>query len=208
MCCCNACCVQLAAAAAAAVLLQASDTMSVDAVLHIFGPCLFQQMAVLSAGTALLSLGPALHTPASPPVPTIDWCCCCRYGTMGLGAVLHTLNPRLFAAELEYIVNHAQDQYICVDLTFVPLMAQLQDKLRCVRGFIVLTDGQHMPRDSKLRDMLCYEELLQVRPRTLMSCSRRVADQRAAQHAVQQKPLQVCGWTLTGLIGVVAQHLV
>eukprot|EP00891_Asterochloris_glomerata_P006068 jgi/Astpho2/6068/fgenesh1_pg.00084_%23_57_t len=85
----------------------------------------------------------------------------CWYGTMGLGAVLHTLNPRLFAAELEYIVNHAQDQYIFVDLTFVLLMAQLQDKLRCVKGFVVLTDGQHMPRDSKLRDMLCYEELLQ-----------------------------------------------
>ena len=118
---------------------------------------------------------------------------------MGLGAVLHTLNPRLFAAELEYIVNHAQDQYIFVDLTFVLLMAQLQDKLRCVKGFVVLTDGQHMPRDSKLRDMLCYEELLQVRPRMLFLCSWDHADQQAARHAVLYKELlQVHGWPLLG----------
>ena len=116
---------------------------------------------------------------------------------MGLGAVLHTLNPRLFAAELEYIVNHAQDQYIFVDLTFVPLMAQLQDKLKCVKGFVVLTDGQHMPRDSKLRDMLCYEELLQVRPRMLCLCSRGIADQQGARHGVLQGA-SAGAWLATG----------
>ena len=90
---------------------------------------------------------------------------------MGLGAVLHTLNPRLFATELQYIVNHAQDQYIFLDLTFVPLMAQLQDKFNDVKGFVVLTDREHMPRYNKLRNVLCYEDILQVRACMLFLCS-------------------------------------
>ena len=46
------------------------------------------------------------------------------YGIMGIGAVCHTLNPRLFAEQLVYIINHAEDRVIFVDLTFVPLLAE------------------------------------------------------------------------------------
>lgn len=69
---------------------------------------------------------------------------------------------RLFERELDYIVNHAQDEYIILDLTFIDLMVKLQQKLTTVKGFIILTDRQHMPRECKLHNMLCYEDLLEV----------------------------------------------
>ena len=47
------------------------------------------------------------------------------YGLMGLGAVVHTLNPRLFADQLAYIVNHAEDEWIFTDLTFLPLLRKV-----------------------------------------------------------------------------------
>ncbi len=69
---------------------------------------------------------------------------------------------RLFEKELDYIVNHAKDEYILLDLTFVDLMAKMQHKFPTVKGYIILTDRQHMPKHSKLQNMLCYEDLLQV----------------------------------------------
>ena len=70
---------------------------------------------------------------------------------------------RLFEKELQYIVNHAKDEYIMLDLTFVDLMAKMQHKFPTVKGYIILTDRQHMPKNSKLQNMLCYEDVLQVR---------------------------------------------
>jgi fatty-acyl-CoA synthase len=81
------------------------------------------------------------------------------YGIMGLGAVCHTLNPRLFPEQLVYIVNHAEDKYIFTDLTFVPLLAAIADKCPAVKGFIVMTDREHM-KDVKLPNALCYEDLI------------------------------------------------
>jgi acyl-CoA synthetase (AMP-forming)/AMP-acid ligase II len=81
------------------------------------------------------------------------------YGLMGIGAVVHTLNPRLFAEQLEYIINHAEDQYIFLDLSFVKQLEEIQDKLPMVRGFIVMTDRANMP-DTTLRNVMCYEELI------------------------------------------------
>ena len=69
---------------------------------------------------------------------------------------------RLFEKELDYIVNHAKDEYILLDLTFVELVAQMQHKFPSVKAYIILTDRQHMPKQSKLQKMLCYEDLLQV----------------------------------------------
>ncbi len=81
------------------------------------------------------------------------------YAVMGLGAVVHTLNPRLFADQLDYIVNHAEDQWIFTDLTFVPLFEKLQERLPRVKGFIVMTDMAHMP-ETGLRNPICYEDLI------------------------------------------------
>lgn len=82
------------------------------------------------------------------------------YGVMGLGGIVHTLNPRLFADQLAYIVNHAEDEWIFTDLSFMPLFEKLQDKLPSVKGFVVMTDAAHMPAATTLRNPVCYEELI------------------------------------------------
>lgn len=63
---------------------------------------------------------------------------------MGLGAVCHTLNPRLFLADLEYIINHAEDKILMLDLDLADIIVQLRPKLPRIQQLIVLTDRQHM----------------------------------------------------------------
>ena len=81
------------------------------------------------------------------------------YGVSGMGAVLHTINPRLFPEQIEYIANHAEDQYLFFDLGFVPLLEKLAGKMPTVRGFVVMTDREHLPECS-LPGLLCYEDLI------------------------------------------------
>jgi fatty-acyl-CoA synthase len=78
------------------------------------------------------------------------------YGITGIGAIYHTVNPRLFADQIVYIMNHAEDRMLMLDLTFVPLMEKLQDKLPTVERYIVYTDGAHMPQTS-LKNAVAYE---------------------------------------------------
>src|SRR5213078_3050083 len=73
--------------------------------------------------------------------------------------VCHTINPRLFQGQVEYIVNHAEDRLLFVDLTFVPLVEQLAGKLGPVRHVVIMTDAAHMPKTS-LDNVLCYETLI------------------------------------------------
>jgi len=82
------------------------------------------------------------------------------YAAMGQGAIVHTLNPRLFADQLAYIINHAEDRWIFVDLTFVPVLEKLVDQIKGVKGFVVMTDRAHMPA-TILPHAMCYEELLE-----------------------------------------------
>ena len=81
------------------------------------------------------------------------------FGISGIGAVCHTINPRLFHEQIEYIVNHAEDRVLFVDLTFVPLVEKLAEKLKPIRHIVIMTDAAHMPPTS-LPDALCYETLL------------------------------------------------
>jgi len=80
------------------------------------------------------------------------------YGVSGSGSVCHTINPRLFPDQIAYIVNHADDQYIFFDLTFVPLIEGIAPHCPNVKGWVAMTDRAHMPTSSV--PMLCYEELL------------------------------------------------
>jgi acyl-CoA synthetase (AMP-forming)/AMP-acid ligase II len=82
------------------------------------------------------------------------------YGVSGMGAVLHTVNPRLFPEQIDYIVNHAGDSYLFFDLTFLPIVEKLAANLKTVKGFVLLTDRAHMPKDSAIPNLLCYEELI------------------------------------------------
>ena len=81
------------------------------------------------------------------------------YGIMGMGAVCHTLNPRLFPEQLIYIINHAEDRIIFVDLTFVPLLEAVLPHCPSVERVVVMTDEWHMPA-TKLPKAECYEQLL------------------------------------------------
>ena len=78
------------------------------------------------------------------------------YGILGIGAVYHTVNPRLFPEQIVWIINHAEDRVVFVDLTFVPLLEKLADKLPTVERYIVLTDAAHMP-PTALRNAIAYE---------------------------------------------------
>lgn len=81
------------------------------------------------------------------------------YGVSGIGAITHTINPRLFPEQISYIVNHAEDSYIFVDLTFVPLLVSLAASFNTVKAIVVMTDAEHMP-DVPMDNVLCYEDLL------------------------------------------------
>lgn len=81
------------------------------------------------------------------------------YGISGMGAITHTINPRLFAEQIAYIVNHAENNYILADTSFVPLLESLQSQLDTVKGYILMTDREHMP-ETTLKGVICYEELL------------------------------------------------
>src|SRR3546814_4818458 len=82
------------------------------------------------------------------------------YGVSGMGAVLHTVNPRLFPEQIDYIANHAEDQYLFFDLTFAPLVEKLAPLLKTVKGFVLMTDKAHMPAGCTIPNLICYEELI------------------------------------------------
>lgn len=81
------------------------------------------------------------------------------YGVSGMGAICHTINPRLFPEQIIYIINHAEDRYIFIDLTFIPLIEKLIDHIPQVEGFIIMTDEANMP-ETKLSNVYCYENLM------------------------------------------------
>ena len=81
------------------------------------------------------------------------------YGIMGIGAICHTLNPRLFAEQLCYIINHAEDRILLLDTSFLPFLRQHRASLPTVQHVIILTDEMNMPEDEA-GDMLCFETLL------------------------------------------------
>ncbi|MNU57502.1 Long-chain-fatty-acid--CoA ligase [compost metagenome] len=82
------------------------------------------------------------------------------YGIMGIGAVCHTLNPRLFPEQLVYIINHAGDRIIFVDLTFVPLLDAILTHCPSVERVVIMTDADHMPQ-TRLPVVECYESVLE-----------------------------------------------
>jgi acyl-CoA synthetase (AMP-forming)/AMP-acid ligase II len=81
------------------------------------------------------------------------------YGIMGIGAICHTINPRLFPEQIAYIVNHAEDRMIFVDLTFLPILEKLGKQIDVVETFVVLTDKAHMPQTT-LRNVVAFEDLV------------------------------------------------
>jgi fatty-acyl-CoA synthase len=79
------------------------------------------------------------------------------YGITGIGAIYHTVNPRLFPDQIAWIISHAEDRVLLTDLTFIPLLEKLADKLPNIGRYVVLTDAAHMPATS-LKNAIAYEE--------------------------------------------------
>ena len=80
------------------------------------------------------------------------------YGVSGMGAILNTVNPRLFPEQIAYILNHADDGFVFFDLTFLKLVEGVAPHCKGVKAWVALSDRAHMP-ESPL-DLLCYEELV------------------------------------------------
>jgi fatty-acyl-CoA synthase len=79
------------------------------------------------------------------------------YGILGIGAIYHTVNPRLFVDQICWIVNHAEDRMMFVDSTFLPILEQHASGLKTIERYVVLTDAAHMPATT-LKNAVAYEE--------------------------------------------------
>ena len=81
------------------------------------------------------------------------------YGITGLGAIYHTLNPRLFPDQIAWIANHAEDKVLFFDITFTKLVEELAPKLPTVKLFVAMTDRAHLP-DARIPDLVAYEDFI------------------------------------------------
>ncbi len=79
------------------------------------------------------------------------------YGVSGSGRVLHTVNPRLHPDQMAWIVNHADDEVMCFDLSFLPLIKAIAPKCPTVKHYIALCDADKLPADSGIPNLLSYE---------------------------------------------------
>ncbi len=80
------------------------------------------------------------------------------FAVSGIGAVLHTVNPRLFPEQLDYILNHAESRVLFFDITFSGLVASLRDRLSRVEDLVAMTDAEHLP--AELPGCGAYEDLI------------------------------------------------
>ena len=82
------------------------------------------------------------------------------FGVSGSGRVLHTINPRLHPDQIAWIVNHAEDQVLCFDLTFLPLVQAVHARCPSVRQWVALCDADKLPADSGVPGLVSYEALI------------------------------------------------
>ncbi|MDA3826731.1 3-(methylthio)propionyl-CoA ligase [Paucibacter sp. O1-1] len=84
------------------------------------------------------------------------------YGSSGSGLVCHTINPRLFPEQIVWIAQDANDQVLCFDLGFLPLVEKLCAQLPGIRHYVLMSDRAHMPAASSIPNLLCYEDLVEA----------------------------------------------
>ena len=109
---------------------------------------------------ALLKLG----AQKSDTIATMAWSNVRHYelyfGVSGIGSICHTINPRLFPDQLIFIINDAKDKFLFIDIDFIPLIESLISKISIIKKIIVLCDKDQMPKSSIIKNLICYEELL------------------------------------------------
>ena len=82
------------------------------------------------------------------------------YAVSGSGAISHTINPRLFIEQIEFICNHAEDKVVFFDLSFVDIVRHLATRCPSIQHWVSLCDRAALPADLLSGDVLCYEDLL------------------------------------------------
>ncbi len=81
------------------------------------------------------------------------------YGAMSMGAVLHTVNPRLFPEQIAWIINHAEDKILFFDTTFTPIVEKIAPLLTTVKAYVAFTDRDNLPKSSPLQ-IIAYEDFI------------------------------------------------
>jgi acyl-CoA synthetase (AMP-forming)/AMP-acid ligase II len=82
------------------------------------------------------------------------------FGVSGSGRVLHTLNPRLHPDQVVWIANHAEDQILCFDMSFLPLVQAVHARCSTIKHWVALCDKDKLPADSGIPNLLSYEDLI------------------------------------------------
>jgi fatty-acyl-CoA synthase len=88
------------------------------------------------------------------------------FGVSGSGRVLHTINPRLHPEQIAWIANHAEDQVLCFDMTFLPLVQAIHAKSPTIRQYVALCDADKLPKDSGIPNLVSYEAWIGSQPTT------------------------------------------
>ncbi|PUE33027.1 long-chain fatty acid--CoA ligase [Limnohabitans sp. Jir61] len=79
------------------------------------------------------------------------------FGVSGSGRVLHTINPRLHPEQIAWIVNHAEDQVLCFDMTFLPIIQAVHSKCPIVKQWVAMCDADKLPTDTGIPNLVSYE---------------------------------------------------
>jgi len=82
------------------------------------------------------------------------------YAVSCVGAICHTVNPRLFEEQIRYIIDHAEDSCLFLDPMFLPIVESLKDRISSVKVFVILCSEDEMPTSTSLPNAHCYETLL------------------------------------------------
>ena len=88
------------------------------------------------------------------------------FGVSGTGRVLHTLNPRLHPDQIVWIANHAEDQVLCFDMSFLPIVKAVHGRCTTIKHFVLLCDADKLPQDSGIPGLLSYEAWIANQPST------------------------------------------
>ncbi|GGI84362.1 acyl-CoA synthetase [Polymorphobacter multimanifer] len=142
------------------------------------------------------------------------------YGISGMGGVAHTINPRLFEAQIAYIANHAEDRVLFFDLTMLPLVEKLAPEFATIEHYVLLTDAAHMPAASSL-NLHCYEDLLaaesddtpwtdlpETAPAGLCYTSGTTGNPKGVQYSHRSNVLHAMAACMTDTFGIGAQTAV
>ena len=79
------------------------------------------------------------------------------FGVSGSGRILHTLNPRLHPDQVVWIANHAEDQVLCFDASFLPIVQGVHERCTTIKHFVMLCDADKLPQDSGIPNLISYE---------------------------------------------------